>query len=254
MTKDELAIKFLSGNGIEFGALHNPVPLDHAKAKVKYADKLYKEQAIEAFPELEDVALNIVETDFIVDLDRDQLTLIQNQNFDFVIANHVIEHLVNPIYFLKRISDNLKKDGLFLLTVPNMEFTHDSNRRLTRYKEVLLKYYLNVKTLSNSRIRDYLKHKHEVENVHPKTREYFIKHKLPLSYYEGNKIPLNPISRHKLFNYHRGRSIHVHVWNRESFDFFLRRTIDILKLDFAIEHYASAGDSHGEMVYLLKKT
>ncbi len=253
MAKDQLAVQFLCGKGVEFGALHNPVPLNEDKASVQYADKLFKHQAIEAFPELEDVAENIVETDFIVDLDRDSLSVIKEQDFDFVIANHVIEHLVNPISFLKRVHDNLKTDGLFLLTVPNMEYTHDSNRKLSRYKVLLLKYYLGVKRLSNSRIRDYLNNKHEVENVHPKTREYFIKHNLPLSYYEGNTIPLNPISRRKLFNYHRGRSIHVHVWNRETFDFFLRRTIDVLKLNFSIEHQASAADSHGEMVYLLKK-
>jgi len=253
MTKDELALTHLSGKGVEFGALHNPVKVDPQKATVIYADKLKRAEAIAAFPEIEDVAPHIVETDITVDLDRDSLSFIHEQQLDFVVANHVIEHLVNPIRFLKLLSDNLKTDGLVFLTVPNMRFTHDRNRKLTRYKTLLIKYYLGVKRLSNERIRDYLKYKLPVDDIHPRTVEFFENNNLPLSYYDGNKIPMNPFSRHRLYGYHRSRSIHVHVWDRNSFDFFLRRTIDLLKLDFSIDYYAPAEVSEGEMIYLLRK-
>jgi len=253
MNKDTLASEYLLGKGIEFGALHNPVAVDHSKARVDYADRLKKAEAIAAFPELEDLADQIVESDHIVDLDNDHLDIIASNAYDFVIANHVIEHLTNPIRFLKNVSQHLKTGGRFLLTVPNMEFTHDSRRKLTRYKHLLAKYYLGVKRLSNRRIKDYLLHKHEVENVHPKTEEYFLANGLPLSYYQGNRLPLNPIKRKRLYDYHRSRSIHVHVWNRDSFDFFLRRTNDLLKLNFEIEQYLPAEVSPGEMIYLLKK-
>lgn len=254
MTKNELAKKHLIGHGLELGALHNPVDFDADKATVLYADRLLKADAIAAFPELEDMAKDIVETDLVIDIDTDSLEIIKEKNFDFVIANHVIEHLVNPISFLKRISDNLKANGRLFLTVPNMEFTHDSNRRLTRYKTLLLKYYLGTQKLSNSRIRDYLKNKHEVSEVNPHTQKYFEDNGLPLSYYKGNRIPINPIQRKKLYEYHRSRSIHVHVWNRATFDFFLRRTIDKFNLGLEITHYLPAEASHGEMIYLLKKS
>ncbi len=253
MNKNELALKKLKGRGVEFGALHNPVQIDTKKASVVYADKLNKQDAIAAFPEIEDVANDIVETDLIVDLDRDSLAFIREKDVDFVIANHVIEHLVNPISFLKRISDNLKPGGALFLTVPNKDHTHDKNRKLTRYRSLISKYYLRTKRLSNERIRDYLKFKSPVTEIHPRTVEYFENNGLPLSYYDGNKIPLNPIARSKLYDYHRQRSIHVHVWNRETFDFFLRRTIDLFKLKFEIEEALPSDVSPGEMIYLLRK-
>ncbi len=253
MTKDELAFTRLSGRGVEFGALHNPVKLDPSKTTVIYADKLKRAEAIAAFPEIEDVAEGIVESDIRVDLDRDSLEFIGEQQLDFVVANHVIEHLVNPIRFLKLLSNNLKSGGLVFLTVPNMRFTHDQNRKLTRYRTLVAKYYLGTKHLSNERIRDYLKYKLPVTNIHPRTVEFFEQNNLPLSYYDGNQIPLNPFSRHRLFGYHRSRSIHVHVWDRETFNFFLNRTIDLFKLQFSVDYYAPAEVSEGEMIYLLKR-
>ncbi len=249
--KNRLAIQYLTGKGLELGALHNPIKYDPQKATVMYADKLNKLTAIECFPELEELADSIVETDVIFDLDRDDYQIFRE--YDFIIANHVIEHVVNPIRFIKETCINLKKDALLLLTVPDKEYTHDKNRKLTRYRHVLMEYYLNVKHLSNRHIKDYLKNKLPVENVHPKTKEHFLKNKLPLSYYNGNKLPLNPLSRIRLYNYHRSRSIHVHVWNRESFDFFIHRTISLLDLQLEIVENPPPEESPGEIIYLLRK-
>jgi len=107
--------------------------------------------------------------------------------------------------------------------------------------------------LSNKHITDYLKNKLPVENIHPRIKEFFEQNGLPLSYYDGNKIPLNPISRNKLYQYHRDRSIHVHVWNRHSFDVFLNKTIKLFKLNLQVENYLPSEISQGEMIYLLKK-
>lgn len=252
MNKQELINK-LVGKGVELGALHNPVEINSEHATVIYADKLKRMDAIKAFPELEDVANKIVETDIIVDLDRDSLSFIKGKHLDFVIANHVIEHLVNPIRFLKVINDNLKEGGLLLLTVPNKDYTLDVNRQLTRFRHLVIEYLLMTKHLSNKHITDYLKNKLPVENVHPRIKEFFEQNGLPLSYYDGNKIPLNPISRNKLYQYHRDRSIHVHVWNRHSFDVFLNKTIKLFKLNLQVENYLPSEISQGEMIYLLKK-
>jgi SAM-dependent methyltransferase len=193
-----------------------------------------------------------VESDLLIDIDSDDLSFIKSKKLDFVIANHVIEHVVNPIRFLKKISDNLDKGGLIFLTVPNMEYTHDINRAFTRYSHLRAEFYLNTKRLSNRHIKDYLKNKLPVENIHPRTKEYFLNNNLPLSYYDGNTLPLNPFTRMRLYSYHRNRSIHVHVWSRASFDFFLRRSIDLFKLNFTIKHSLPTESSPGEMIYLLE--
>ena len=67
------------------------------------------------------------------------------------------------------------------------------------------------------------------------------------------KLPLNPFKRQRLFNWHRERSIHVHVWNRESFDGFLNWIIAKLELGLEIKPTHSPVDVEGEMIYVLNK-
>jgi len=46
-------------------------------------------------------------------------TKIPNNYFDVVIMNHTLEHLDNPLLVLKKVYKILKKDGIFLVDVPN---------------------------------------------------------------------------------------------------------------------------------------
>lgn len=53
-----------------------------------------------------------------VDLEKDDFSDLGR--FDVVIMADVIEHLVDPVAVLKKIKNNLKKDGIFIFSVPNM--------------------------------------------------------------------------------------------------------------------------------------
>lgn len=44
------------------------------------------------------------------------------ENFDIIWMSHVLEHLIEPDTFLKKIKTNLKKDGIFFIEVPNCEY------------------------------------------------------------------------------------------------------------------------------------
>lgn len=54
----------------------------------------------------------------VVDLEQDDFSDLGM--FDVVIMADVIEHLVDPVKVLKKIKKNLKKDGVFVFSVPNM--------------------------------------------------------------------------------------------------------------------------------------
>jgi len=41
--------------------------------------------------------------------------------FDVIISSETIEHVQNPIFFLEELYRILKKDGIFILTTPNVE-------------------------------------------------------------------------------------------------------------------------------------
>jgi SAM-dependent methyltransferase len=251
--KENLALTHLVGRGIEFGALNNPLPVDSTQAKVIFADRLTRLQALEIFPELQDIADTIVEPDMIIDFnDLASLNSIASQKFDFLIANHFIEHLVNPIQFLEGCSQILQPGGVLFLTVPNKDETFDRNRNLTTNAH-LWRDYLNGETkVSGSHIRDFLNSipAHTPPEV---ILDHFRENNLPVEYYEEMKLPLNPFKRRRLFNWHRQRSIHVHVWNRSSFDDFLSWINKKLEMRFSVIPSHDPEVVVGEMIYLLKK-
>ena len=42
--------------------------------------------------------------------------------FDLIWMSHVLEHIVEPIDFLKKIQNNLKKNSIFFIEVPNCDY------------------------------------------------------------------------------------------------------------------------------------
>ena len=42
--------------------------------------------------------------------------------FDVIWMSHVLEHLLEPMNFLKKIKNNLKNNGIFFIEVPNCEY------------------------------------------------------------------------------------------------------------------------------------
>lgn len=252
--KEGLALAHLAGRGIEFGALNNPLPVDGTQAKVIFADRLTRVQALEIFPELQDIADSIVEPDIIVDFnDLASLNSLASQKFDFLIANHFIEHLVNPIQFLEGCSQILPVGGILFLTVPDKDETFDRNRKLTTNAHLWRDYRRGESGISRSHLKDFLQNKEVVDMPHPEVIKYFKNNCIPISYYDGNRLPLNPLKRKRLYSFHRQRSIHVHVWNRSSFDDFLSWINKKLNMRFSVMPTHQPEDVVGEMIYVLQK-
>ena len=86
--------KLLHGKGIEIGPFEHPAKLPE-NCSVEYCDVISTEEAKDLFPEVDHQ--NLVEIDHIIDLDKNGLSKFEKEKFDFVIINHVIEHLFNPI-------------------------------------------------------------------------------------------------------------------------------------------------------------
>ena len=80
----------LAGQGLEVGALNEPAALPPT-AIVRYLDAIDEFQAAALFPEL--AKERLVKVSFIGDLDQGDLRQFADESFDFVVANHVLEHL-----------------------------------------------------------------------------------------------------------------------------------------------------------------
>jgi 2-polyprenyl-3-methyl-5-hydroxy-6-metoxy-1,4-benzoquinol methylase len=130
-----LAKKYLSGKGVEIGALATPLKLPRG-ADVEYIDIVTREESIRKFPELNP-------DDFVhVDYIADGFTLagIPESRFDFLIVNHVLEHSPDPIGTLANWHRVLKPGGVLFCTGPAISDWFDKGRRVTTVEHMLEDY------------------------------------------------------------------------------------------------------------------
>lgn len=130
--RDNIAKAYLKGEGIEIGALHNPLKVPRS-CKVRYVDNI---PASEARRRFEDVSSKrLVGVDILDDGER--LSKVPDGSQDFVIGNHFIEHCQNPIGAIRNMMRVLKKGGVLYLAIPDKRYTFDKDRPSTTLKHLL---------------------------------------------------------------------------------------------------------------------
>lgn len=133
--REELAVRYLRGEGIEIGALHRPLWVPEA-AKVRYVDHMSRDELLRAADGVYGRASAVVETDVVDDGAR--LARFGDESLDFVIANHVLEHIDDPIAALSNWARVLRPDGVLFLTLPDARHTwFDAPRPRTTVEHVL---------------------------------------------------------------------------------------------------------------------
>jgi SAM-dependent methyltransferase len=126
--------RYLSGDGIEIGPLHQPLSLDGLPVtRIRYVDRYPVEQLREHYPEL--AGYKFVTPD-VVD-DGETLARFEPGSLDFIIANHFIEHARNPLGTLRRWVDCLRPGGTLYMAVPDMRRTFDRHRALTSLEHMI---------------------------------------------------------------------------------------------------------------------
>jgi predicted SAM-dependent methyltransferase len=132
LNREAIAARYLHGEGIEIGALHNPLPVS-GSARVRYLDRLTVPELEQQYPELR--RKKLVEVDIVDDGER--LTGVPEASQDFVIANHFLEHCQDPIGALENMFRVLRPGGVLYLAVPDKRFTFDSDRSVTPLEHIL---------------------------------------------------------------------------------------------------------------------
>jgi SAM-dependent methyltransferase len=213
-----LASSYLWGDGLEIGALHNPLPLP-PQARVTYVDRMDVIGLRKHYPELHNVSIVPVD---IID-NGETLTSIADASQDFVIANHFLEHCQDPIGTLKTLLRVLKQDGTLYLAVPDKRFTFDVDRPLT--------------TLGHL----YSDHVHGPEGSR---RQHYEEWVLLV-----NK-PLDPVDAQRQLDHVLAidYSIHFHVWDQSTWLEFLHAMQK--DLPFEVEVFIKSGH---EMINILRK-
>ena len=133
--RDAVAATYLKGDGIEIGALHNPLKVGE-NARVRYLDRMTAAELRRQYPELSDKPLVKVD---IVD-DGERLSTVADASQDFVIANHFLEHVQDPIRAFLAMMRVLRPAGVLYLALPDKRFTFDAARPSTSVEHLLADY------------------------------------------------------------------------------------------------------------------
>lgn len=122
-------------SGVEIGPFDRPILDKETYPNVKYADVFTTEQlrkmAHENPKRNED---QVVEVDFVTYQAEYSVSVGQEQ-MEFFICSHVLEHLPNMLGALRDIGNTLKPGGNFIIAFPDRRFTFDIDRPATSFKE-----------------------------------------------------------------------------------------------------------------------
>lgn len=216
-----IAHHFIRGNGIEIGAAQLPVKLPPS-ARVKYVDIFTADELRKAWPK-DYTKLDIVEID-VVD-DAEKLTKFKANSLDFIIANHFVEHCLDPIGTILNMYKKLRKNGVLYFAIPDKRYTFDKNRPITSYEHLKDEYSDTKKTFLRAH-----------------TEEFFRLGEV----YKGKDF-----DKHVDDTIKSGYRIHYHVWTQaEMTEMFIRVAKDY-KLNLEIEVLMK---NQHEVIYILRKT
>jgi len=193
--------RLLSGRGLEIGALHEPAALP-AGASAEYLDAITEAQAAELFKEVP--ADRLVHVTYLGDLDQDGLKPFPEGVFDFVILNHVLEHVANPVKTVREVFRICRRGGTVILSVPDKDYTFDRNRALTPWEHLWDDYTRDVRENSDEHYVDFLRA--AAPHVFTEPPAHLAVH----------------VQRC------RARREHAHVWSSASFGEFLRAAFPAL--------------------------
>lgn len=201
-----LAEQYIRGEGIEIGALHQPlvVPRD---TRVRYVDRYDIGGLRRHYPEL--AALPLVPVDVVED--GETLASLPDAGTDFVIANHFIEHTQSPLATLRNHLRVLRPGGVLYLAVPDKRRTFDIDRDVTPIEHVVRDLEQGPAWSRAQHFREWARHVDHAADV------------------EAHAAKLME----------EDYSIHFHVWTPDAFGELLVHARDELAMPFEIEHVES---------------
>ena len=142
----------LRGTGLEIGAYFRPTVTDPA-IEMKYLDFYSTEELREQAVKSGDNPEEIVHVDYVV-AGEDYRNVV-DRTFDFIIANHVFEHIVCSIAWLQMMSDLLKPGGHLLLTLPDKKYSFDRYRDDTSIAHLIWDYFSDATFEQKAQVHAY---------------------------------------------------------------------------------------------------
>jgi len=115
------------GLGIEIGPSHDPVAPKASGYNVRVVDHLSQGE-LKAKYEGHGVNTDNIESVDVIWRGEPLEQLVGSERYDWIIASHVIEHVPDPIKFIRSCQKVLKENGVLSLAVPDKNFCLDHLR------------------------------------------------------------------------------------------------------------------------------
>ncbi len=245
-TRRRCLARHLYGDGIEIGALHNPLDISGLRVtRVRYVDRYDVAGLREQYPSLADLPLVPVD---IVD-DGEVLSTIPDCSLDFIIANHMIEHTSDPIGTLRRWLAKLRPGGVIYFAMPDKRVGWDEHRPVTPIAHLVADYQ------SDSAARKLRDRAHFVEWYDLVNREIVdsddeIVDQPDCSTASAEEQRLAAIDHLIAIDY----SIHYHVFTYHTFLALLKYLNEVLHFPFAVVEAAAPVPESWECIFILRRT
>ena len=221
-----MATRYLRGQGIEIGALGRPCPVP-PDLIVKQVDRFDDNGLYENFDKIRD--RKVICPDIIDDAET--LSKVPDQSQDFVIANHVIEHMPNPILFIESCTRVLRSSGILYLAIPDKEKTFDRDREVTDFDHLMRDYRDGPASSRLAHYEDFVRH----ADTHNGRQSW------------SNDEEFRAQVKHLMENDY---SIHFHVWDMPSIIKLFIGVCDKMKFPLVTEALISTGN---EVIIVLRK-
>ncbi|SAK90579.1 type 11 methyltransferase [Caballeronia fortuita] len=225
----------LSGIGLELGPYDQPTVFK-SEAQVRYLDWKNREQLVSecSHPDLID---QIPEIDYVVSSNRygDYIS----DKFDYIIANHVMEHAPNMIQWLSDLCAMMNDGGILFLALPDKKFSFDKYRQDTALSHFVAEYLAGVEEIPRE-------HQIECEIYYD---EAFVNRPMDVR----DKLNVERIRRKLEAPPHVG--IHSHVFDSDTIENKVLKPILLMGfLKFNLVDFVPArGETGGEMIIVLRK-
>ncbi len=132
--REDVALRFLRGEGVEIGALDFPLRLPRG-VQVRYVDYQDAIGLCETYGSTLREGRPLVVPDVVDDGSR--LASFADTSLDFIVANHVLEHVEDPIAALQHQLRVLRPGGVLYLTLPDARESFDAPRKRTTVEHLL---------------------------------------------------------------------------------------------------------------------
>ena len=216
-----LATQYLQGTGIEIGALNHPMRLP-AGCSVRYADAFTSAELRKKYP-AELHGYEIVEVDILTDAHL--LSGVADGSLDFVIANHVLEHLENPLLALQNMMRVLRTGGVLFLALPDKRHSFDKDRPCTSFEHILEDFQSGPEGSRRSHYLEWIRLVEKASEPEVEDRLHMLLDELHYS-------------------------IHFHVWSQFEVVSMLERARDVVALNYEVECFKANGD---ECISILRR-